>query len=103
MVFLAIKWLGIAYLGYLAYNFRTSGIPPETVEAKNGKGRLLSSFLAGLIVMLCNPKTMIFYLAIPPTVVNLHFLTIGDYSSLVFITVAVLMIALVLYLLLATS
>lgn len=103
MVFLAIKWLGVAYLVYLAWNFWTSGITPETVEAKKGKGGLLASFLAGLTVTLGNPKTMIFYLAITPTVVDLHSLTLGDYGILVAITVAVLMIVLVPYLLLASK
>ena len=103
MVFLAIKWLGVAYLAYLAYNFWTSGITPETVEAKKGRGGLLSSFLAGLTVTLGNPKTMIFYLAITPTVVDLHSLTLADYGILVAITIAVLMIVLVPYLLLASK
>ncbi|WP_406873457.1 LysE family translocator [Aminobacter sp. P9b] len=103
MVFLAIKWLGVAYLGYLAWNFWTSGITPETIEARKGKGGLLSSFLAGLTVTLGNPKTMIFYLAITPTVVDLHSLTLGDYGILVAITVAVLMVVLVPYLLLASK
>lgn len=103
MVFLAIKWFGVAYLAYLAWNFWTSGITPETVEAKKGKGGLLSSFLAGLTVTLGNPKTMIFYLAITPTVVDLHSLTLGDYGILVAITVAVLMVVLVPYLLLASK
>ena len=103
MVFLAVKWFGVAYLAWLAWNFWTSGITPETVEAKKGKGGLLSSFLAGLTVTLGNPKTMIFYLAITPTVVDLHSLTLGDYGILVAITVAVLMIVLVPYLLLASK
>lgn len=103
MVFLAIKWFGVAYLAYLAWNFWTTGITPETVEAKKGKGGLLSSFLAGLTVTLGNPKTMIFYLAITPTVVDLHSLTLGDYGILVIITIAVLMVVLVPYLLLASK
>jgi threonine/homoserine/homoserine lactone efflux protein len=103
MVFLAIKWFGVAYLAWLAWNFWTSGITPETVEAKKGKGGLLSSFLAGLTVTLGNPKTMIFYLAITPTVVDLHSLTLGDYGILVAITVAVLLVVLVPYLLLASK
>lgn len=103
MVFLAIKWIGVAYLGYLAWNFWTSGITPETVEAKKGKGGLLSSFLAGLTVTLGNPKTMIFYLAITPTVVDLRTITAADYGILVAITIAVLLVVLVPYLVLASK
>jgi threonine/homoserine/homoserine lactone efflux protein len=103
MVFLVIKWLGVAYLAWLAYAFWTSGITPETIEAKKGKGGLLSSFVAGLTVTLGNPKTMIFYLALTPTLVDLHTLTAADYGILVGCTVVVLMIVLVPYLALAAK
>ena len=102
-VFLVIKWLGVAYLAWLAYAFWTPGITPETIEAKKGKGGLLSSFLAGLTVTLGNPKTMIFYLALTPTLVDLHTLTAADYGILVACTVVVLMIVLVPYLALAAK
>ncbi len=103
MVFLAIKWLGVAYLAYLAWNFWTSGITPETIEAKKGKDGFLASLLAGLTLTLGNPKTMIFYLAITPTVVDLRSVTLADYGILVAITVLVLMVVLVPYLALASQ
>ena len=103
MVFLAIKWLGVAYLAWLAYAFRTAGITPETIEAKKGKGGLFSSFVAGLTVTLGNPKTMIFYLALTPTLVDLHTLTAADYGILVACTIVVLLIVLVPYLALAAK
>jgi len=101
MVFLAIKWAGVAYLAFLGWRFWTAGIRPETVEARNGKGGLLSSFVAGLTVTLGNPKTMIFYLALVPTLVDLHSLTVADYGVLVGCTVFVLLVVLVPYLALA--
>ena len=103
MVFLAIKWLGVAYLAFLGWRFWISGITPETVEAKKGKGGLVSSFLAGLTVTLGNPKTMIFYLALTPTLVDLHTLTVSDYGILVACTIVVLMIVLIPYLALAAK
>ena len=103
MVFLAIKWLGVAYLAYLAWCFWNSGITPETIEAKKGKSGLFSSFLAGLTVTLGNPKTMIFYLAITPTVVDLRTVTLSDYGILVAITIAVLLVVLIPYLALASQ
>ena len=102
-VFLVIKWVGVAYLAWLAYAFWSQGITPETIEAKKGKGGLLSSFLAGLTVTLGNPKTMIFYLALTPTLVDLHTLTAADYGILVACTIIVLMIVLVPYLALAAK
>lgn len=103
MVFLAIKWLGVAYLAYLAWCFWNSGITPETIEAKKGRSGLFSSFLAGLTVTLGNPKTMIFYLAITPTVVDLRTVTLSDYGILVAITIAVLLVVLIPYLALASQ
>jgi threonine/homoserine/homoserine lactone efflux protein len=102
-VFLVIKWLGVAYLCYLAWVFWTAGISPETIEAKKAKGGLVSSFVAGLTVTLGNPKTMIFYLALVPTLVDLHGLTAADYGVLVLCTVVVLLIVLVPYLALAAK
>ena len=103
MVFLVIKWLGVAYLGFLAWTFWTSGVTAETVEARRGRGGLAASFLAGLTVTLGNPKTMIFYLAITPTIVDLKTITAADYGVLAALTVLVLLVVLVPYLLLAAK
>jgi threonine/homoserine/homoserine lactone efflux protein len=102
-VFLVIKWVGVAYLAWLAYAFWSQGITPATIEAKKGRGGLLTSFLAGLTVTLGNPKTMIFYLALTPTLVDQKTLTAADYGMLVACTVVVLMIVLVPYLALAAK
>lgn len=103
MLFLAVKWFGIAYLAWLAWTFWNSGITPESVEARKGKSGLVSSFVAGLTVTLGNPKTMIFYLAITPTIVDLKTITLSDYGVLCALTVAVLLVVLVPYLALAAK
>ncbi len=102
LVFLAVKWLGVAYLAFLGWRFWTSGITPEAIEARAGKGGLFSCFLAGLTLTLGNPKTMIFYLAITPTVIDLKGVTAVSYFVLVAITVATLTVVLVPYLVLAS-
>lgn len=102
-VFLVIKWLGVAYLGFLAWSFWNSGITPETVEARKSRGGALTSLLAGLTVTLGNPKTMIFYLALTPTLVDLRAITAADFGILVACTVAVLLIVLLPYLALAAK
>jgi threonine/homoserine/homoserine lactone efflux protein len=102
-VFLVIKWLGVAYLAFLAWTFWTSGITPENIEARKGKGGLFTSFLAGLTVTLGNPKTMIFYLALTPTLVDLRTITVADYGILAVVTVLVLLVVLVPYLALAAK
>ena len=104
------------FLGFLTQHF---GVEPDlailaalrvadlrawlAVEAKKGKGGLLSSFVAGLTVTLGNPKTMIFYLAITPTIVDLKTITLADYGILVALTVVVLFVVLVPYLALAAK
>jgi threonine/homoserine/homoserine lactone efflux protein len=102
-VFLVIKWLGVAYLAYLAWTFWRSGITPENVEARKGKGGLFAAYLSGLTVTLGNPKTMIFYLALTPTLVDLRTVTLADYGVLAVLTVLVLLIVLVPYLALAAK
>lgn len=102
-VFLIIKWLGVAYLVWLAWSFWRSGITPETVEARRAKGGAFASLLAGLTVTLGNPKTMIFYLALTPTLVDLRTVTLADYGVLAACTVAVLLVVLVPYLALAAK
>lgn len=102
-VFLVIKWLGVAYLGWLAWTFWTAGITPETIEARKAKGGAFTSLLAGLTVTLGNPKTMIFYLALTPTLVDLHAITATDYGLLAICTIAVLLVVLVPYLALAAK
>ena len=103
LVFLAIKWAGIAYLAWLAWSFWTSGVTAETVEARKGKDDLLSSFLAGLTLTLGNPKTMIFYLAITPTILDLKTITLADYGVLAALTIVTLLVVLVPYLALAAK
>ena len=102
-VFLIVKWLGVAYLAWLAWACWTSGITAKTVEAKHVSGGFLVSFLSGLTVTLGNPKTMIFYLALTPTLVDLRTITFSDYTILAVVTVAVLLIVLVPYLVLAAK
>ncbi|MGD9913200.1 MAG: LysE family translocator [Rhizobiaceae bacterium] len=102
-VFLIIKWLGVAYLGWLAWTFWTSGITAEKVTAKKGRADAFSSALAGLMVTLGNPKTMVFYLALTPTLVDIAHLTAADFGVLVFCTIVVLLVVLVPYLALAAK
>jgi threonine/homoserine/homoserine lactone efflux protein len=102
LVFLALKYAGAAYLGYLAYKFWTSGVGIERVEAKKAEGAF-ASFMSGLIVTLGNPKVMVFYLAILPAIVDLSKVSMKDYGILVALTTIVLLVVLVPYLALATK
>ena len=103
MAFLAIKWLGVAYLAWLAFTFWRSGIGVAKVEARGGARGFIVNFLAGLTLTLGNPKTMIFYIAITPTLVDIRAISLADYALLVAVTAVVLLIVLVPYLVLAAK
>ncbi|PZO76095.1 MAG: lysine transporter LysE [Mesorhizobium amorphae] len=102
-LFLVVKWLGVVYLAWLAFVFWRNGIMPAHVQARRSRGGFFASVMAGLLLTLGNPKTMIFYLAILPTVVDLGAITLGDYLVLASLTVAVLLVVLVPYLVLAAK
>ena len=79
--FLLIKIAGALYLGYIAWKLWTTGLLPQNIEAK-GSTSLAMSFLSGLFVTLGNPKTMLFYVALVPTLVDLNAVGLRDYGVL---------------------
>jgi threonine/homoserine/homoserine lactone efflux protein len=60
------------------------------------------SFMSGLTLTLGNPKTMVFYVAITPTIVDIRSVTFAETLVLVAITAAVLLVVLMPYLVLAS-
>ncbi len=71
LVFAVIKYVGAAYLLYLAWKlWRAPAAAPEDQHYAKGEGLRLG--LAGFSMTVGNPKTMIFFLAILPQVVALE-------------------------------
>ena len=99
--FLLIKITGALYLGYIAWKLWTTGLLPQNIEAK-GSTSLAMSFLSGLFVTLGNPKTMLFYVALVPTLVDLNAVGLRDYGVLLAATFIVLLAVLVPYIALAS-
>ena len=98
-VFLIVKYVGAAYLLFLAWKlWRDSGAPVQA-EPVRGQGRQL--FGAALLLSLGNPKIMLFYLALMPTVIDLTRLTVVDMVELAAIVAVVVSIVLTGYVLLA--
>lgn len=98
-VFLVVKYVGAAYLLFLAWKlWRDSGAPVQA-EPVRGQGRQL--FGAALLLSLGNPKIMLFYLALMPTVIDLTRLTVVDMVELAVIVAVVVSIVLTGYVLLA--
>ena len=98
-VFLVVKYVGAAYLLFLAWKlWRDSGAPVQA-EPVRGQGRQL--FGAALLLSLGNPKIRLFYLALMPTVIDLTRLTVVDMVELAVIVAVVVSIVLTGYVLLA--
>ncbi len=100
--FLIIKYLGAAYLCYIAWKLWTAGLLRQDIRAEAG-AKAGTAFLSGLLVTLGNPKTMLFYVALVPTLIPLSEVGPRDYAVLVGTTFAVLMAVLLPYILLASK
>lgn len=79
-VFTVVKWLGAAYLLYLAFKmWRTA---PQKLDAVADRGPMSQGnlFVSSLMVTLSNPKAIVFYLAVLPAIVDLRHLSLKDYA-----------------------
>ena len=79
-VFLLFKWLGAAYLVWLAIKMWRSEPGSLDAEADRGPMSYRSLFMSSLMVTLSNPKAIVFYLAVLPAIVDLGHLTLKDYA-----------------------
>jgi threonine/homoserine/homoserine lactone efflux protein len=84
-LFLVLKYAGAAYLLYLAW--RMWRAPAEISELKTPPAeRPFRLFVAALLVMLGNPKVMVFYLALLPNLIDLAGISAFGYAQLVVVT-----------------
>jgi len=71
--FVAVKYLGALYLLYLAYKFWSAPVRPLEADPGPRPARPPRAlFLGSLALTLSNPKPMLFFLALLPTVVPLE-------------------------------
>ena len=98
-VFIVLRYLGAVYLLSLAWRM-WSATPSETHGPAPARSRHL--FLGGLGLALGNPKTMLFYLAILPSVVPLGSLGIAGFGALAAVMLVVYCLVLVAYVSLAS-
>jgi len=100
-VFLVVRFLGAAYLLYLAWRLWRS---PPGEFASGGPVRresTLQVFCASVALSLGNPKTMVFFLAVLPTVVDLRHLSGGGFVAIALVILTVLPLVLGAYTLFA--
>ena len=85
-IFLAIKWGGAAYLLWLSYRLWTSPVEPTSETwSEQGSDTPFSLFLTTYSLTLGNPKPILFFVALLPSIIDLENLTFVD-----FLTVALL-------------
>lgn len=101
-LFVAIKWAGVVYLLYLAYRLWTA--PAERVEiAGDDRQHGWRAFVASFMLTLSNPKAILFFLALLPTVVDLTTLTAVSFLEISLAICVVLPVVLGAYVLLAAK
>ncbi|MBI1492950.1 LysE family translocator [Halocynthiibacter styelae] len=100
--FLVIKIMGAVYLLYLGWVFWTADVS-ETRIRTTKEGTALSSVFAAYMVTLGNPKSIIFYLALLPSVVDLDRVDLVQWLILAVLTTAVLFAVLIPYAMLAAK
>ncbi|MGF1631420.1 MAG: LysE family translocator [Kiloniellaceae bacterium] len=81
LLFTVIKYLGVAYLLYLAWRrwFAPVELRDGTLPRASSGVRL---FAAGMAVTLGNPKIMMFYLALLPAIIDLKAVTLVGWMEL---------------------
>ncbi|YBV95325.1 LysE family translocator [Phyllobacteriaceae bacterium JZ32] len=89
LVFTIIKYVGVAYLLYLAWKMWTApvAVSEGDLPRENSAGKL---FVTGLAVTLGNPKIMMFYMALLPTIIDLGHVTVLGWAELIAVMVLVL-------------
>jgi threonine/homoserine/homoserine lactone efflux protein len=88
--FVALKYCGVAYLLYLAWRMWTA--PTEVKEGELPSGdSSFRLFMTGMAITLGNPKLMVFYLALLPSIVDVANVSMTGWAELVVTMMLVLM------------
>ncbi|WP_261843108.1 LysE family translocator [Aliamphritea ceti] len=90
-LFIVIRWASALYLSYLAWQFWFAEHQSLDIQQKVRKKDLISAGMSGLTITLGNPKTIAFYLALLPLVIQLDAITLQSWG-LVLLPVTVLVL-----------
>jgi len=97
-LFLAIRFVGAAYLIYLGYKMWTAEVTTDfkkSNEKSLSKSRSwISGFIQGFLISASNPKVILFYIAFLPTFIDLTALNGNDIILISVLTFFALMIGL---------
>lgn len=86
-LFVVIRYAGAAYLLWLAWKLWTA--PVQQLDESRTTGEDKSLLLTGLAINLGNPKAIVFFLALLPSVVDLDRLTPLAFGELAAVVVAI--------------
>jgi len=87
-----VRWGAAIYLCYLAWQFWFANHQPIETGQPVARKELVAAAVSGLTITLGNPKTIAFYLALLPLVINLETVTLQTWAlMLVPLTILVLL------------
>src|SRR5262245_15107670 len=91
VAFVVVKWIGVAYLAWLAWKMWTApvAVRDDDLPRHESPAKL---FAAGMAVTLGNPKIMMFYMALLPTIIDLGSVTLAGWVELT-LTMATVLVA----------
>ena len=93
-LFVVIKYAGVAYLLWLAYRLWTAPVREAPAAAHPNLDCGARLFVASLLVSVGNPKVIVFFLALLPTVVDLATLSLVGFAEIAALIVAILSLVL---------
>ncbi|KJZ13709.1 lysine transporter LysE [Marinomonas sp. S3726] len=80
LLFVLVKWGALCYLCYLAYCFWTAEHQSLESQAEPKKKDYISAAISGYTITLGNPKTIAFYMALLPVVIDLELVNITTWA-----------------------
>lgn len=90
LVFVAVKWAGLAYLVVLAVRMWRAPVTTDGANGEMPRGSALTRFASGLALTLGNPKIMVFYVALLPALLDIGSIGLADWALLTAVQVAVM-------------
>ncbi len=90
MAFLALKYAGVVYLFHLAWKMWFAPVEATDAPVAPREDDRLKLFFSAVAITLGNPKIMVFYLAILPTVIDIAHVSLAGWGELLVVLMAVL-------------
>lgn len=101
-VFVVFRVIGASYLVYLAYKFWTSN-DAFSPKAEKNKSSILMSAVGGFLVTMSNPKAVLFYVVLLPSIADVTTASLIDFLALTLATFICVTLGVVPYVLFAAK